>query len=202
VYTLTDEQRTAVREILTAVQLENLDGWINRNSTQSKGLPPGVTVQQALKDQDNWLANKKVEEAKSAQLRKQVLVERAAKQDELTRVLSVSLLSKKNQIHEDERRFVALEIAYCNNTDKAIEGVKGVLKLRDIYGNTVINISRSYDRRISARQTAVDHDADVSIDQSSEPQVNLWNTDYDKLKYTFEVHTVMFNDGTSISAPE
>lgn len=199
---LTDEQRTAVRQILTSEQLEKLDNWINRNATTNRGIPRGVTVQQAIKDQDGWLANKNVEEATSAQLRKQAQAELAAIQVEFASDLTVSLLTKKNQVQVDGRRFVTLEIAYSNRTDKAIQGVKGILKLRDTYGNPVIDVSLSNDRGISAMQTVIDHDADVPIDQLSEPQVNLWNTDFDKLKYTFEARSITFNDGTSMSAPK
>jgi hypothetical protein len=201
VATLTDKQRTKVQQILTAEQLKNLDDWINRNTMAGKGLPPRVTIEQALKEQDAWLAKQKIDEAKAEELRRSVQAERAAKQEEFARMLSVMLLSKKNKVQEDERRYVTLEIAYENKADKDIQGVKGVLKLTDIYGDPIIDINCSYYGGISAKQTAVEHDAGVSINRSMEPQVKLWNTDFEKLKSTFEVSTITFKDGTSINGP-
>ena len=199
---LTIEQRATVHQILTAEQSEKLDNWIFRNSATNQGIPRGVTVQQALKDQDVWLANKKIEEEKADQLRKQSQAERAARQEELSRVLTVSVVSKKNKVQEDERRFVALDIAYESKTGIAIQRVQGIFKFSDIYGNAIIDVSRSYDRGISPMQTAIDRDVLVLIDQLNESTVNLWNTDFERLKYTFEAHTITFKDGTRMSAPE
>ena len=199
---LTNEQRTTVHQILTAEQLDKLDSWIYRNATTRQSVPRGVTVQQALRDQDVWLANKKIGDTKADQLRKQTQAERAARQEELSRVLTVSVVSKKNQVQEDERRFVALDIAYESKTGKPIQGVQGILRFSDIYGNAIIDVSRSYDHEISPKQTAIDREVCVSINQLNESEVNLWNTDFDKLRYTFEAHTITFKDGTHLSVPK
>jgi hypothetical protein len=199
---LTDEQRTTLRQKLTTDQLKKLDDWVDRNSSAGQRIPAAVTVRQALKYQAEWLSKQNIDEAKAAHVREQAEGERAVRREEFSGMLSVALLSKKNKVQVDERRFVALEIAYSNKTDKDIQRVNGVLKISDIYGNTVIDIGRSFDRGIPARQTVVDHDAGVLINPLMEPQVNLWNTDFDKLKLTFEAQTILFKDGTSASAPE
>jgi len=199
---LTDQQRIGVRQTLTADQLKSLDDWIARNTSASKGLPAGVTVEKALKDQADWLAMQKIEEAKAGELRKRAQAERKAKQQELLKVLSVVLVSKKNTIREDERKFVALEIACDNKTDKDIQEVKGVIKLTDIYGIKITDIDWSYDSGIAARGTAIDHGAGIFINKLMESQVMLWNTDFEKMKSTFEVKTIIFKDGTGKSAPE
>jgi hypothetical protein len=198
---LTNQRRAVMHQILTADQLKKLDDWINRNAITRKGVPPGVTVKQALLDQDDWLGKQKIKETSAHELRENLQAERSARQEMFAKVLSVSLVSKKNKVQEDDRKFVSLEIAYANKADKDIRAVNGVLKLTDIYGNTVIDIDRSIDRGIPARQTVVDHDAGVFINPLMEPQVNLWNTDFDKLKFTFEVSDITFKDGKSINGP-
>ncbi len=112
-------------------------------------------------------------------------------------MLSVTLVSKKNKVRVDEQRFVAFDIAYANKTDKDIREVRSSLKLANIYGNPIIDLNWSYDGRISAKQTVVDHDADVDINRSSDAQVELWDTDFERLKPHFEIKTIVFNDGTS-----
>ncbi len=199
---LTDEQRIILRQELTTDQLQKLDDWITRNTSGGQRIPAAVTVRQALRDQAEWLSKQKIVEAKAAEVRKQAEAERAVRLKEFSAMLPVALVSKKNKVQVDEGRFVALEIAYENKTDKDIQRVDGVLRFTDIYGNTVIDIGRSFDHGIPARQTVVDHDAGVFINPLMEPQVNLWNTDFDKLKLTFEAKTILFKDGTKASAPE
>jgi hypothetical protein len=62
-----------------------------------------------------------------------------------------------------------------------------------------MDLDWAYDRPISAQRTVVDHDAGVSISRTIEPQVELWDTDFAKLKPVFEIKTITFNDGTSMN---
>jgi hypothetical protein len=199
---MTDDQRKTVQQVLTADQSARLESWISRYAAAGNGLPSGVTVQQALDDQTNWIAKQAVDKAKAEQARNQLLSERSAMQRELARIATVELISKKNEILEDHRQFVSLEIAYDDKADKDIMDIKGVLKLSDSYGHAVIDIDLSYNRIIPAGHTVVDHDAGIIINQSVEPQLQLWDTDFDKLSYTFETHTILFKNGTRMSAKE
>jgi hypothetical protein len=196
---LTKEQRAQVQQILTADQVKKLDDWIARNATANKGLPTGVTIELALKDQADWLVKQKAEAAKADEFRKQKQTARTARQEEFARMLSVTLVSKTNKVFTDEQRLVVFEVAYANRTDKDIHGVKGVLKLTNIYGDSVIDLNWSYVGRISAKQTVVDRDAAVSINSLIEPQVDLWNTDFEKLKSTFEIEKIILKVETSVS---
>ncbi len=202
VASLTDEQRKTLRQELTMDQLKKLDDWVNRNTLEGQGIPAGVTVRQALTYQAEWLSKQQMDEAKAANVRKQAQMERAMRREKFSGMLSVTLLSKKNKVQVDDQKFVTLEIAYNNKTDKDIRRVNGVLKLTDIYGNIVIDIGRSFDREIPAQQTVVDRDGGLFINLLMEPEANLWNTDFDKLKSTFETQTILFKDGTTASASE
>jgi hypothetical protein len=199
---LTDQQRIKVTNALTSDQLKKLDDWVQRNSTAGKGVPRGVTVKQAMIDQDAWLAKQSAEAAKAEELKKRAQAERAARQQEYAKLLSVTLLSKKNEVHVDGQRYVALEIAYDNKTDKAIRSVVGVLRLIDIYGEAIMDINCSYGGGIPAKQTAVDHGAIVSVNKPLDPQQKLWFTEFDGIKPAFEVNTIVFQDGTITKNPE
>ena len=129
---LTDQQRVDVRRALTADQLKELDDWIVRKSNikpeeqppvtanlspdekdhwlakAGKTLPPGVTVEQALKDQDAWLAQQKIDHAKAAEKEKAEQAQFAAKQASFVKILSVALLSKGNEVLKDDKNYVVL----------------------------------------------------------------------------------------------
>ena len=71
-----------------------------RNFMAGKEPPLGTTVAQAIRDQDEWIAKQKEEEAKAVELRKKVEAERKAKQEEFAKLLSVALVNKKNSMGE------------------------------------------------------------------------------------------------------
>ena len=196
---LTDKQRVRVHQTLTADQLKKLDDWTNRVAASGKGVPTGVTVQRALKDQDEWLARRKSEEAKADELIRKGQAEYEAKQQKFVEILAVTLMSKTNVVQVDDRKFVALEIAYLNKTEHDIRGVKGTLKLTDIYGYGVIDIAWYYEGGILARQTAVERGVGIYIVKSVDSQVRLWNTDFEKLILKFAIDTIFFKDGTRMN---
>jgi hypothetical protein len=197
---LTDQKRVKLMNALTADQRKKLDDWIDRHPAGSKGVRPGVTVRQALIDEDAWLAEQKKEAARTEELKKKAQTVHAAEQAKFAGVLSVTLLSKKNKVSADDQRVVTLEIACDNKGDKPIRTVAGALKLTDVYGNKIMDVNWSYGRVISAKQTVVDHDVIVSISQSLDPQVKLWGTDFDQINATFEANAIVFTDGTSMKA--
>ncbi len=162
----------------------------------------GTTVAKALKEQDEWLAKQKEEEAKAAELKKKVEAERKVKQEEFAKLLSVVLVSKKNILGEYSQRWVGLELVYENKSDKDIQGVKGVLRLTDMFGDKILNVSSSYDGGIAAKQSTVERKSGIDINEFIDSNMKLWNTDSDRLKSTFEVSTIIFKDGTRIDAPE
>lgn len=199
---LTDAQRKELGQKLTADEGQKLTAWMMRNALTGQEPPIGTTVAMALKQQDEWIAKRKEEEAKAEELRKRVEAERKAKQEEFSKLLSVALLSKKNNTKEFGQQWVGLELAFDNRSDKDIQGIKGVLRLTDIFGDKILNINWSYDRGVSAKQSAVERGSGVDINQFKDSDMKLWNTDFDKIKSTFDVSTIIFKDGTRIDAPE
>ncbi len=197
---LTRDQNATLHAVLTADQSAELDAWIQRHTVAGANLPANVTVNMALKDQEDWLAKQRAEKAKAAELEKQRMEDLAAKQQQLASLISVALLSKTNKVLPDDRRFVALDLEYANKTDKDIQAVNGTVNLVNIYGEPVITFDWAYNRPISSKHTVVQHNAGIFISTSVDPQVALWDTDYNKLKFTFEIKTITFKDGTNVGA--
>jgi|SRR5579859_7147957 len=196
---LTPDQNRDLHAVLTADQSAELDAWIQRHTAAAgAALPADVTVGEALKDQEAWLAKQQAEKTKAAQLQKKRMEELVARQQQLASMVSVALLSKTNRVLPDDRKFVALDLQYANKTDKDIQAVKGTVNLVNVYGEPVIAFDWAYNRPITSKQTVVERNARIFISTSVEPQVALWDTDYDKLKLTFEIKTITFKDGTSV----
>ena len=197
---LTEDQKKELGQKLTSDEGQKLAGWMLRNVLSGKG--ESTTVGNAIKAQEQWLAEQKVEEAKAAEIKKRVDAERLLKQAEFAKLLSVVLVNKHNSLQEYDRKFVDLEIAFDNKSDKDIAGVKGVLRITDMFGDKIVNLKWSNDEGVASKQTLVERGSGMRINQFMDDHMKLWNMDYDKLKSTIEVSTIIFKDGTKIDAPE
>lgn len=199
---LTGDQSEKLAKALTPDEQKKLRGWMFRNAMGGGALPAGTTVSIALREQDEWLELRAAEEAEAAALKQKVEAERKLRREEFAKILSAVLIGKKNSTGEYGKKWVNLEIAYENKSDKDIRGVKGVLKITDIFDDKIMNITWPFDNGVPAKQTVVERGNGVDINQFMDDHIKLWSTDFDKLKSTFEVSTIIFNDGTQINAPE
>lgn len=202
---LTKEQTAEMEKKLNGEEERLLMGYMMRQGMGQafggKGMPEGVTVRQAINEQRAWVDQQKQEEAKADELKKKVEAERQAKQEEFAKLLSVALVSKKNVDGEYGQKYVSLEMAFENKTNKDIRGVKGVLKLNDIFGDLIEGVSFSYDQGVPAGKTSI-YKGGVDINQFMDKDKKLWSTDFDKLKAVFETSMIIFKDGTQVAAPQ
>jgi hypothetical protein len=202
---LTDEQSAALDKKLNGEETRLLMGYMMRRGVSKafggKGVPDGITVRQALQEQRDFLEKEKQEEVKAEELRKKIEAERKAKQEEFSQLLSAVLVSKRSIEGEYTQKYVALEMAFENKTDKDIQGVKGRLKIADIFGDLIRNTSFSYDGGIAAKKTAI-YKGSLDINRFEDKDLKLYNTDFEKLKTSFEIITIIYKDGTKIETPE
>jgi hypothetical protein len=202
--TMTEEQKASLNKKLNGEEATLLLGFMMRQSMgEAFGIKvgkEGITVRQAIQEQREFLEKQKQEEAKAEELKKKVEAESKAKQEEFARLLSVALVAKRNVTGEYGQMFVKVDIAFENKTPKDMQGVKGVLKIADIFGDKINNVGFSYDQGVPAGKTATYH-GQIEINRFSDTDMKLWNTDSDKLKTAFEVSTIIYKDGTKDEAP-
>lgn len=165
-------------------------------------IPSGTTVGQALAEQDKWQAEQKAKEAEQAALAERLEKERKEKQAEFAKLVSVAVLDKRNVDGEYGQDAAVFDVGYENKGTKDIEGIKGVLHVADIFGDSIININWSYDDGIPAGESRVERGSGVDINRFIDRDMRLWNTDFNKMKTQFEVSTIVFKDGTALEAPE
>ncbi|MDO8418089.1 MAG: hypothetical protein Q7S87_17985 [Agitococcus sp.] len=199
---LTEAQSKELGQKLTSEEGQKLASWTLRSALSDKASVEGVTVAQALKQQDAWVIKQQEEAVVAAELKKKVEAARKQKQDEFSKLLTVALVNKKSSMGEYGKRWVGLEVAYDNKSDRDIQGVKGMLRITDIFGDKIMNIRWSFDKGIMAKQNATEKNTGVDINQFIDEQMKLYITDFDKLKSTFEVSTIIFKDGSKMDAPD
>jgi hypothetical protein len=199
---LTAEQRTELGKKLTSEEGQKLSGWMFRNVISGKEPAVGLTVRQAIKDQETWLAKEKEDEIKAAELKNKVEAERKAKQAEFDKLVTVTLINKKNAEHQYGQKFINFDMAYQNKGDKDIAGIKGTLKITDMFGDKIMNVGWSYDGGVAANKMSNERNSGVSVNEFKDNDMKLWNTDFDKIKSKFEVSTIIFKDGSKVDVPE
>jgi hypothetical protein len=201
---ITEDQKTSLGKKLNGEETSSLMGYMMRQGMSQafggKGAPDDITVRQAIKEQREFLEKEKQEEAKAEELKKKVEAERKAKQEEFARLLSAVLVSKKNVESEYGQKYVVVEMAFENRGDKDMQGIKGTLKVADIFGDTINNVSFSYDRGVPAGKTST-YKGTIDINRFMNKDMKLWSTDLDKLKASFEISTIIYKDGTKVEAP-
>ena len=171
----------------------------------SKGEPnplAGLTIGEVLGRAKKKKAETEAKNKESEELRKKVEAQTKLMQEEFQKILTVALVNKRNVMQEYGRRFVNLDMAYENKGNKDIQGVKGVLRVTDIFGDKILNVRWSYDKGIKAGKTATEKNVGIDINQFKDDDMKLWNTDFDKLKSSFDVQTIIFVGGEKLQVTQ
>ncbi|WP_332855889.1 hypothetical protein [Duganella sp. S19_KUP01_CR8] len=198
---LTDEQKQEIGKKLTADEGAKLMGYVARSLLAGQEPPAGVTVGQAIKDQEAWQAKEEAEAAKAEALNKKALAERKAQQEALEKMLAVKLMGKHNSTGEFQQRVVFMDLTFTNKGDKDIAGFKGILHFTDMFGDSIIDIVWSNEHGVDARQGISEKGAGMTINQFLPDHMRMWNAEADKIKLNFEVQAIVFKDGTRLDVP-
>lgn len=114
--------------------------------------------------------------------------------NDLTKKVSLEIIKKgfSSSNYDDNITFTfQLE----NKTGKDMEGVEGIVTMKDIFGNVIQTISFSYDDGIKAGETKL-YLASVDYNQFMEKDIKLKGTELEKLKYDWQVTQIVYQDGS------
>lgn len=87
---------------------------------------------------------------------------------------------------------------FTNNSNKDIEGIKGVITLQDLFGDQIKRVNLSYDEGVVIGESKL-YRASLDYNQFMDDDIKLRNTDLAKMKYEWEVTTIIYSDGTQES---
>lgn len=114
--------------------------------------------------------------------------------NDLTKKVSFEIIKKgfSSSNYDDSITFT---FQLKNNTEKDMEGVEGIITMMDIFGNTIQNISLSYDEGLKAGEVKL-YSASVDYNQFMEKDMKLKGTELEKLKYDWQVTKIVYQDGS------
>lgn len=165
-------------------------------------IPDGMTIGKAIDEQREYVNKENAKEAAEKELKARVEAEQKAKQEEFAKLISVAVTAKKNRDGDYGQRFVSFDVAYENKGDKDIAGIKGILRIADMFGDKVLSINWGFDSGVGAHKTFVEKGSGLKVNQFMDEHMKLWNTEYEKLKFSFIVSKIVFKDGSSMEMPE
>jgi hypothetical protein len=170
-----------------------------------KGMPPGTTIGQALEAQKTWEAAQAAKRAEEEALKKKLEQERAAAVEQLNKVVTVTLLSKrelpKNYDAGRYSEYQAFRIGVQNNGEKVVVGVAGEIKFVDVFDKEVGAVSFRISENIEPGKS-VTWNGGRDYNQFLDQHRAVWNLEEGKYTTKFVPEMVVFKDGTKLTVPE
>ena len=206
-------------EKLTEEERGLVAGYIMRHTLAAKlgdlfgkapgpGIPEGMTIGKAIEEQRGFAAKAATEAVEQKALKEKLAAERAAAMKPMQEAITVTLVSKKikpeygaSGMLLDEHMVVVF--GYKNNTAKDISGVKGMITVKDMFGDELSAFAVSNDTTIKAGESITwTGGRSVKYSLGHNKDRKLAELDDDKYKVLWEPKMVVFKDGTKLTAPE
>jgi hypothetical protein len=164
-----------------------------------------VTLGDALKTQQAWVDEKAAEEIRQKALAEQVKKEQVQALKEMDATLTASLLelklNPKDYANKQYSDYFSIRVAFKNNAADALEGVKGTVVLRDIFGEVIKRIRLSDDTHISAGQSYV-YSGTMNYNQFEDSDKKLASVNVEKIRFDWEPDTYIFASGKKQVMPK
>ena len=195
---LSEEERQLLKAyLLRAGMAEALGGTI-----------PEITIAEGIQNQQEFLekrAAKKAaeaeEEAKQAALAAKVEEEHqaavAAAHKALTVAVSSMTFVPSNFRARRYQDGFTLSIALQNNTDKDMVGIKGTVVFADMFDDEIKRVDLSVDETIAAGKS-IRWEGSLGYNQFMSEDTKLRNTEFAKLKISWEPEVYLFSDGSKM----
>ncbi|KWT98088.1 MULTISPECIES: hypothetical protein [unclassified Variovorax] len=194
---LSDDDRAALAAYLVRAKMGEAFG--------GKTMPLGTTVGQAIDQQKAFAAQQAVKAAEEQALKEKLRKEQEEAAAALNRIVTVTLLEKKELAPNYEQRRYSQEqvfkIGIRNGGDKPIRGVKGVLEFVDIFGKRVGSVAFAVAENIAPSQALV-WEGSRDYNQFLDEHKAVWNLEEGKFTTRFVPEQVVFADGTKLGASQ
>lgn len=94
--------------------------------------------------------------------------------------------------------WIDFNIDVKNMTQKEIKGVQGILKISDLFGNEILSLSCDFTgKTIPVGESVEFNELGIDVNQFMDAHTKLYNTDYDDLKFDYEIKNIVYSDGNS-----
>lgn len=208
---LTPEERDLAANYIarhaTAAALDKAFGSLPA-AGKDAGIPAGETLGEAIAEQRKYEAEQKAKEERQAELKAALVAKRDAAAKAMDGAVTVTLVSKKIVPNVGYGGIVTdtnLEVVfgYKNNTAKDIAGVKGMISIRDLFGDEISSFLVSNDTTIPAGKSVTwkgSRSVDYGFGHNKDRQ--LAALDDSKYKVVWQPQMIVFADGSKLALPD
>lgn len=189
---LSDEEKQIFARYMIRVKMAEAFG--------GSGMPEGTTIGLAIQEQKDFEAKQKAKEQEQAALKAKAEAQQKAAIDEMNSVLTFAMLSKEHREIEYQE-YMLTKISFENKSKKDVSGVKGLIKVSDMFGDKIIDLGVSYDSEILAGNIVTDT-LSFNYNQFMADHKNFMGGDLNKMKVVFVPETILFKDGTKLDMPK
>ena len=201
-------------EKLTPEERDLAAGYIARHTVgaamtgSSPNIPAGETLGQAIEEQRKFVAEQKAEEQRQAALKAALQAKRDAATKAMRDAVTVTLVSKKIKPEYGYSGILMdtnldITFGYKNNTTKDIAGVKGLISIRDLFGDKISDFLVSNDDTIPAGKSITwSGSRSVQYASGDNKDRKLAELDDSKYKVVWEPRMIVFSDGTKLTLPD
>ncbi len=194
---LTDEEKKLLAAYAMRAGLSSAFG--------GKGISEGTTIGQAIDVQNQWIQEQQSQKAKQEALAVKLQKKQLEKLKEMNGYLTVSLNSlgfqpldvQKGQYQD----YFTIELGFKNNTDKNISGAKGIVVLKDMFGEVIKRINLSNDNGILANQVTT-LSGTIDYNQFMDQDKKLKSTKFEKLQFEWIPDVYIFENGDKFVMPQ
>lgn len=163
------------------------------------GIPAGTTVGEALVMANKWAAKVSAQNQAEKDLKAQEKAKLEAAKAMFKEAITAAVVDKTTTT-ENYQRLIKLTIAFKNNTDKQIDGIKGKFVFYDSFDEELSSFEISEDQINLSPGESKREVLDYSIYLQS--HVKISELPLSKLKTEFIGDTIVFSDGNKIQSPD
>ena len=178
---------------------------------QSNSASYGVTVQEAIEkqkqfvaEQEKQIAEKKVVEEKVRAAEEKARQEYAEKEKQLNLAVDVVFVSYLSDVNDFGSRNATVVFKIVNKSDKDITGIKGIGVFYDKFGDEIYSSGLKIDFKdingVLAQGAEYEYTGGTRINQFIDEEVKFATSSTADLKFEYRPEVVLFKDGTSIEA--
>jgi len=115
---------------------------------------------------------------------------------EIDSMFEVKLIGKR-VFEANYSDHLGFNLLLTNHTEKDIKAVQGILIFTDLFDSEINQIRLTLERNVPAGQTIKNNDYSMELNQFDSEDQRLRTIDIKNLKMRFEVHGIIFKDGTT-----
>lgn len=201
---LTQEERELVADYVVRHALTSA---LQGGKDMGSGVPAGTTLGDAIEDQRKFAAEQKLEADRQAKLQAELEARRAAALKQMRDAVTVTLVSKTLRqergyggIVMDEHLVVTFGLK--NNGTKDIAGVKGMLNVKDMFGDEVSGFNIVFDQGVAVGESATwGGSRSVQFSLTGDEDRKVAGLEDGKFTLEWKPKQIIFADGQTLEMP-